>query len=206
MEKTEVITEKKLDFLLGTKSVQDRTRPAPSPTAQYTTVCAPGTDRVVTSDTIIQLLSQVREKNSILHAIGYLLFTYGLRVSEVLSIQATHLRNGEKIWIGGKKRSGDRYINYSEIRNVIIPRSKSSGQIFQGYSRFWVYREFKKLGIVLVLDGGKKKAVTHAGRHLVARELKGAGDKVESIQGFYQHKSIKSTNHYAKQKKQAGKN
>lgn len=200
-EKKIILTEKRLDFLLGNKSVHDRTKPVPTPSAQYTTLG--GGQRVLeqSTDSYLSTLETIKNKNPILHAIGWLLFTYGLRVSEVLNIQGTHLRNGQKIWIPGLKRSGDRYINYSYISSVILSMGKNSRQIFEGYSRHWVYREFKKLGIEIEVKKGGKKAVTHAGRHLVAQELKSSGDPVTSIQGFYQHKSVKSTEHYASKKK-----
>lgn len=200
-EKKIVLTDKKLDFLLGNKRVLNRTKPVLTPLAQYTTLCGPGSGSSQDTDRILTTLAGIKNKNPILHAVGWLLFTYGLRVSEVLGIRSEHLRNGEKIWIGGKKRSGDRYINYSEIRSIIRSRSMIKGYIFEGYNRFWVYRELKKLGVVVSIEGNKKKAVTHAGRHLNAQELKRAGDSITAIQSFYQHKSQKSTEYYANKKK-----
>ncbi len=204
MEKQIILTSKKLDFLLGNKSVQDRTRPVPTPSAQYIRQGAPGTDQFVSSDTFIHTLQGIELINPILYSIGWLLFTYGMRVSEVLEIQPTHLRNGNKFFIKGKKGSGNRYVNYEPIKAYIHPIAGNTPYLFTGYSRHWVYREFKKLGLILQVQGNNRNAVTHAGRHLVAQELRSSGDDLQSIQGFYQHKNIKSTQHYANKKKSKG--
>jgi site-specific recombinase XerD len=121
---------------------------------------------------------------------------YGLRISEVLGVKTVHLIGANKILIKGLKGSGDRIIIIdfmSELRGLYC---HYNGFVFFGINRFFVYREYKKIGIGLQFENSKNAAVTHAPRHLFIRELKSGGVSTEALQGQLQHKSIKSTKHY----------
>lgn len=67
---------------------------------------------------------------------------------------------------------------------------------FSDLNRFHVYRELKKLGIGIQITGSKKKAVTHAFRHMIGKAIKANGNEIEITRKYLGHKNIKSTKYY----------
>ena len=191
-----ILTEKKMDFLLGIPKIQNRTKRIPNPCAQYPVMFAPVSEPVSASAKFLQAIIHIKNKNEIVYIVAWLILIYGLRVSEILSIKSSDFRSGIKIFIKGKKKSDSRFICYAGIENEIEKYKSFSGFIFGDYSRWYFYREFLKLGIVLNVKGNNKRAVTHAGRHLIGQELKNSGDSTADIQHFLQHKNINSTKNY----------
>jgi site-specific recombinase XerD len=129
-------------------------------------------------------------------AVILLLLEHGLRISEVIRLDASCLLPGSRLLVRGSKRSNDRLIQSVSYSSDLFFYLKTFGRIDNVYSRFYIYRLCKKLGISFESSISSKISVTHAGRHLFAEILNESGVSLENIQSFVGHKSSKSTQCY----------
>lgn len=129
-----------------------------------------------------------------------LILSNGLRVSEVLGIRQKDIVNDRTVRIQGKKGSKDRVCMLLYSDGLDSLKSDSEDLVFDGLSRYYVYRFFKRLGIIFAIPGQQKNAVTHAGRHVRIQTLAQAGVELNTIKEYIGHKSVRSTMHYAKGK------
>lgn len=126
----------------------------------------------------------------------YLQSISGARVSEILNIQYTDIITSTIIRIKGLKHSNDRLIHidrYSEYfgfckRNMIHP--------FGTLNRYYIYREYKKMGFIVSFLDSNKKAVTHSFRYKYIKNLKENNVDISLIQKEIGHKSQKTTENY----------
>jgi len=125
-----------------------------------------------------------------------LMLNSGCRVSEILNISHSDILGGGKVRIKGLKGSCDRIIISSRFSKELEDYRNNCVSPFYCFSRFMLYRDFKKHGIYMMFKGAKLNSVTHACRHLYVSDLKMAGLSDAEIQGNIGHKSKKSTEHY----------
>lgn len=126
----------------------------------------------------------------------YLQSISGARVSEILNIQYSDIITSTIIRIKGLKHSNDRLIHidrYSECfsfckRNMIHP--------FGTLNRYYIYREYKKIGFIVSFLDSNKKAVTHSFRYKYIKNLKENNVDISLIQKEIGHKSQKTTENY----------
>lgn len=136
-----------------------------------------------------------------LYAIYLIQSEYALRISEVLSISHRNITSKGHILIKACKGSADRFIFISDIKFWLLQCKESLINPFDGMNRFYVYREFKKLGINSDIEYGTKKAITHGFRYKKVTELHEISDDLELSKQFLGHKSINSTKHYESKRK-----
>lgn len=123
---------------------------------------------------------------------------FGLRVSEVLKINYPDLMPLGRIRIKASKRGVSRIINYTDRYGYLEFCRKTGTSPFADYNRFFIYREYRKNGIMLFHEKDKKYSVTHAFRHLLVTMLrKDIADK-SLISDVLGHKSKKSIESYIK--------
>lgn len=125
----------------------------------------------------------------------------GLRISEVLSVTASDWRAGHKLFISGKKGSFDRVVTVRYFCEELVHYTRCIGPLYIAGSRFYFYREMKKLGIIFQSGNSSKASVTHAGRHLLADDIFQRGEDIELSKRTLGHKSVNSTKHYVEKKK-----
>lgn len=121
---------------------------------------------------------------------------HGLRISEVLNLKSSDIIGRNKLLIRGLKGSGNRIIVVEFIDELKDLSTHYNGLVFNGISRYFIYREYKKMGIGIAFNSSKKMAITHAPRHQYISELSNAGVNIVDIQHNLQHKSVSSTKHY----------
>ena len=174
----------------------DRINTAVSPTAQTISKFADN------SEIINEMSAKVEEvllKNTVPNTLKmfiYLQSISGARVSEILNIKYTDIINSTIIRIKGLKHSNDRLIHidrYSEYfgfckRNMIHP--------FSTLNRFYIYREYKKIGFIVSFLDSNKKAVTHSFRYKYIKNLKDNNVEISLIQKEIGHKTQKTTENY----------
>lgn len=124
-------------------------------------------------------------------------FTSGLRVSEALGIKASDMMYNGMIRIRSSKGSISRIIHYSDNDGYLEFCRKIGKQPFAEFNRFFVYREYKKLGIITAPRKSTKQAVTHAPRHMLAQAMQKAFRSAELTQDLLRQKSNRSTQYYA---------
>ena len=174
----------------------DRINTAVSPTAQTISKFA---DNSETIDEMNAKVEEVLLENTVpdtLKRFIYLQYISGARVSEILNIKYTDIINSTIIRLKGLKHSSDRLIHidrYSEYfgfckRNMIHP--------FSTLNRFYIYREYKKIGFIVSFLDSNKKAVTHSFRYKYIKNLKDNNVEISLIQKEIGHKTQKTTENY----------
>ncbi len=191
-----IITKKYLDSILNTDIDTLRKKPVPSPSAQTTTLLQLQEQESIVMSSIRSYRFQLLRDDPLLWYIIELQLSGGLRISEVLGLSCKDISFSGHVSIKGSKGSYGKIIYVVDSLEYLLRCKNNSLNPFEGYSRFYVYRQFKKLGIELQLNGKKKNAVTHAIRHVVAREEKNAGFSKKQTQRHLGHRNSKSTDHY----------
>lgn len=167
-----------------------------NPSAQNTTLYESSSYDYI-SITAINLLSNVNSGLTTLElAIIELLFLNGLRVSEVLQINAHSITANGSIIVKGLKGSLNRLVTPSKYMFFWLDFKKKNLSIPAYVNRFYLYRLFIKKGIFITPSNQSKKMVTHSFRHQFVYNLLKSGQTIAEIQGFLGHKSINSTIHY----------
>jgi len=126
---------------------------------------------------------------------------FGLRISEVLRINYSDLMPLGQIRIKASKRGKSRIINYSDDYDYLRFCRANGVKPFGDYDRFFIYREYKKQGIMLFHEKDKKYSVTHAFRHLLVTMLRNEVEDNSLISDVLGHKSRKSIESYIVKKK-----
>lgn len=133
-----------------------------------------------------------------LRILSSLLYIYGIRISEALSINYSHVNPDGFIWVRSKKGSHDRIIYFPAI--LILcghPKCEEDSPVFNVSYRQY-YSHLRRAGISGKSRPGKKnESVTHLFRvsriNTIKREYPVTA---ETIQLFTAHKSIKSLDYY----------
>lgn len=125
-----------------------------------------------------------------------LMYLNGLRVSEVLKIQGGDIISRNSFIIRASKGSSDR-IGYV-VHNVQLFSSfaGSACYLFDCFSRFYIYRLFKRVGLSSEIIGNRNRAVTHSLRHQRIESIQSASSNVVGTAQLIGHKNVKSTAHY----------
>lgn len=126
----------------------------------------------------------------------YLQSISGARVSEILNIRYSDIITSTILRIKGLKHSNDRLLHidrYSEYfsfckQNMIHP--------FGSLNRYYIYREYKKIGFIVSFLDSNKKAVTHSFRYKYIKKLKENNVEMSLIQKEIGHKTQKTTENY----------
>ena len=129
-------------------------------------------------------------------AVIEIMYNYGLRISEVLSINSSCINNRNQILVKGLKGSNNRlvvpvlYADYwKKVKMYNIDLHSSPG-------RFYYYRLFKKLGFSSLSAGNQKKSVTHSFRHNFVTEIVKETGNIETAKELIGHKNSNSTKYY----------
>lgn len=197
-DKNGVISTKKLFNFLSPLSDKDLVKPVKTPSAQYTNSCATPYAPGVLLSTITSAYESAKINNPRLACLIEIQLLNGLRISEALSIHHTHINDLGQINIRGLKKSHNRLINSGSSVKFFLNCKKMRESPFETFSRFYAYREYKKLGLTFQFKGQSKNSVTHLFRHYLVGMNKENKVDLSTIQSFIGHKSIKSTEHYGK--------
>lgn len=175
-----------------------RINPVSNSNAQTTKLCRDGSVGVSSSDLASAYDALVSREPEVIGLIVTLLYYHGLRVSEVLSLNAINISSRGTLLIKGCKGSSDRIIVIPEYRDFLI-RSRSSGvNLFGCYNRFFVYRLLKKYNYISYKTYGGKSAVCHAGRYAFVKDVNGLTQDIELTASVIGHKNSSNTKKYVK--------
>ena len=125
-----------------------------------------------------------------------ILLQNGLRISEALSFNTSHIINESSFFIKGLKGSHNRicFCNYCNLLD--LKQKEPNAYLFSLFSRFFVHRLFISLGLYIQLSVNENRIVTHLFRYLYLYNLKKNNIDTETIKQNIGHKNIKSTKHY----------
>ena len=174
------------------------TKSVPSPSAQSEELCDSGNDQYLANyvSNVTTFLS--KNSNRILVFMVGLLYCYGLRVSEVLSLDNSCVLGNGQLLIKGSKGSDSRVVTVVYGLDVYQSLLCNNIPLSSVYSRFWLYRELKKFGLYAYFGNNKNASVTHLSRHLKVLDFKMKNVPRGTISQFLGHKSLKSLTYYEK--------
>jgi integrase len=136
----------------------------------------------------------------VLRAVMELQFLHGLRISETLNIGPSDITKNGRIRIKGLKGSHDRFIMASIHMDFWLSTGVHLLPLYKCYSRFWFYREYKKLLIGSCFGNSQVHSVTHYFRHAVALDSQETFDNINDTKMVLGHKNVKSTEKYVKRR------
>lgn len=174
----------------------DRINSVVRPTAQTETKFADNSQIIDEMSTKVEGVLSSNTVPETLKRFIYLQSISGARVSEILNIQYSDIITSTIIRLKGLKHSNDRLIHidrYTEYfsfckRNMIHP--------FGTLNRYYIYREYKKIGFIVSFLDSNKKAVTHSFRYRYIKNLKENNVDISLIQKEIGHKIQKTTENY----------
>lgn len=167
-----------------------------SPSAQSATLCDEVCPAVAPSFDVVCFLGKHPELVVAEKAVIELMALYGLRISEVLSINRSDISQGGSIRVRALKGSSIRVIQSFMFREFWISQGSSLLPLSSVYSRFYFYRLFRKYGLYSTFGVNEKASVTHYFRHLKGLEVQTAFNDWELTASSLGHKSQKSTVFY----------
>lgn len=100
------------------------------------------------------------------------------------------------LYVKETKGSQNRYISSPNSSQYLLNCLRQKINPFEGLSRFYVYREYKKLGLSMSFNDNFNNSVTHMLRHVYIAELNSVSDGLEDTARLVGHKNINSTKHY----------
>lgn len=125
----------------------------------------------------------------------------GCRVSEALQIKSNDINENWFVKIKGAKGSHSRIKLIPPFPLTYVKLKIPNIYLFQGISRFYVYRQLKNMGIYEQFGNNKNKSVTHYFRHIYAQNLKSVDQKNEASSRELGHKNHKNIVYYGNKKK-----
>ena len=169
-----------------------------NPSAQTATLCALRTGEEPTLSTTPVTDSLPKDIAPPLKAIILFLEVTGSRVSEVLNILPTHVASNGVVYIKALKGSNSRVIPAGPHTKYFLENRNSLPLIASGFNRFYVYREFKKLGIYARIGNRDINSVTHYFRHKLAADLRSSEFENTQIAAALGHKKISNSDKYGR--------
>lgn len=174
----------------------DRINTVANLTAQTFTKYVDGTEIL---DEITSKVEEIIANNTVpiqLRRFIYLQSISGARVSELLNISSSDIISPTILRIKGLKRSSDRLLHIDRYCDYFGFCKLNQIQPFASLDRFYIYREYKKLGFVVSFLDSNKKAVTHSFRYRYIKKLKDNNVEISLIQKEIGHKTQKTTENY----------
>jgi integrase len=171
-----------------------------SPTAQINNRCGFNVSQCNAGSMSINHRGALMKLSEEVYSLVVILETTGCRISEVLSIIPSNIANNGSFKIIGLKRSNNRLISILEVSSYMLHCKRNGIMPFNTFNRYFYYRLFKKMGIVLQSFGSSKCSVTHYFRHNFIRNMANIDKSLELVKDIVGHKSIKNTERYAKLK------
>lgn len=181
-------------------TLKHRTKSVLDSSAQNVTQCAASSNLVSGISELKEAVDRIRGHNLNLHIFATIQLRAGLRVSELLSVTPGDVDQLGRIKVKGLKGSLDRVVDCGEYCDIVKANAAIGAMPWQGWNRFYIYREYKKYGVTLDVEGNKRKAVTHSLRHESALLLKDESAELSHAQGLLGHKNVTNTEHYVGRK------
>lgn len=166
------------------------------PSAQANKVCNPDDDNLYDFEWCKTIYHKMKFESRVLAELFAFQYETGCRISECLSIKYYDVLADGRVIIRGLKGSNDRVVSCSIGKSYLLHCRLYNSWVFSNFNRFYVYRFYKKYGVMFVSKKSKKKSVTHALRHINALNMRKAGLKSSDVSEFLGHKNLKNGKYY----------
>lgn len=162
-------------------------------TAQNTTLCSTGDTPAIADYQSARVQHLVASECTALGLIVTIMFEYGCRISEVLSISPTDITAKGHIVIKGTKKSSNRLIVLPQYCDYLLNIRHTGFNPFSSYDRFIVYRLLKKYNLSQSNQYGSKSAVCHQFRYSFAKDVNNVTNNIEETAKLIGHKNKNNT-------------
>lgn len=122
----------------------------------------------------------------------------GCRVAEALELKHGQIMTLGNVIIHGKKGSKERIVVTQLTRHYMLQCRSNLVDPFSEVTYDCFYKTLKRKGVGVRFGNNQNMSVTHYFRHMHVLLNSSNGAKLESSQSFLGHKSVKSTESYAK--------
>lgn len=190
------ISDSKIFQFLNTDNKKVRNDSVVNSIAQSNILCDDNSEQKETSFRKDKHASTIYEKNKELGMIVEIMINGAARVSEVLEIKCADIKSTGHLIIRGKKGSEDRIITTTLSDSYLRKCKLHSFDPFSHLNRWYIYREFKKLGIEHKFQGKTKNSVTHYYRQMTLRLFHVEQEKINTRAKLSGHKNKKSLKYY----------
>jgi integrase len=201
-----ILNEKLMDRLLQINTKRHKRKSGVTPHARTTIPCVSANQPDPSSPVSLSQLEALRKVSVRLYYVAILLQESGGRISEILAIKHQDILPSGHWILRGSKGSNDRVIGGGLAYQFLLNCKTLKAQVFEDFNRFFVYRQFKKVGIGKVYNNNSITSVTHSFRHELALELKNQNEKQKLTQQTLGQKSINSTKYYHHEKESEQRN
>lgn len=171
-------------------------KPVPSPRGQFTTQLQSGSiDFTPYVKAGLNFISN--PENFIIDRIVIkLLLAYGLRISEILSINPANIKTDGSIYISGKKGSQPRLINPAEFASWVAKNPVFLCNMLAMRNRQYYWRLFNRIGISALMPGNVHRSVTHLFRYNFITEIQKISGDINETGVIIGHKNPANTKRY----------
>lgn len=172
--------------------------PASNPLAQNTNLCDTGIDKA--SELYAWCMSFVFDLTlpiEIRLLIDAMLSS-GCRISELLNKDGIIVRKNGMICIYQSKNKKQLVFRSANYNSFYMNYAGNYYRGFTIYSRFQIYRIFKKLGFSVLFDQNSKSSVCHLPRHLQGMLTFASTNDINDVQIALNHSNVNSSKHYVK--------
>jgi len=181
-------------------TLKPNTNSVPTTVAQNKTRCEFQETAVLEIATLLDRVARIKNQYPQMYYLCTVMIEGSLRVSEALAIRPQDITPTGKILIKSLKKGNERLISSGDAKDFILRCRANNTMPFQGWSRFFVYREFKKLGIYFQSSTSSKPSVTHAIRHIITASNRSVTNSNEVLAQELGHKNQKTNQRYGKAK------
>lgn len=205
VNKAGIINEKKLFAILYPAQQIQRSKSSLTSIAQTNTSCM---DRIIDEKVVTSILCSVESlklTDIICYYIAKLQLAGALRISEVLNIAPSDISPAAHVLVHSQKGSDSKLVFDSSVSSYLLKCRALSVYPFSFYNRFYVYRQYKKHGIVFKSYLSSHYSVTHSLRHVAVLAARISNFSDNNIKRLTGHKNQKNIEYYGKnQKKEVG--
>lgn len=164
--------------------------------AQNNTLCNPGNGANTTLNEIYTSIEALKKLDKSVYLLALISYQEGLRVSEALSIRFSKVLYNYKYVLKRLKGSDTTIIDLSFAKELVEYYKTTKQEPFRDLNRYYIYRCYKKVGIVKQYNGKKNVTVTHALRHEYVSNMSKNGVETNLIAKNIGHKNTKNTEIY----------
>jgi Phage integrase family len=191
-----ILSNRLLDRELQVVNKQVRSKSESTPNAQIVTQCSAGYRSGTIENESSSQYERIKRENTRLFYLIEFMNASACRITEALSIKPTNCTSSGHVLINCLKGGKQRIVSSGMATEFIKSCASRKISPWSDWNRFFVYREMKKFGIGIKLNGRVRKSITHSIRHNVAKSIKRSGMSIEVSKQALGHQSINSTAHY----------
>lgn len=171
------------------------------PTAPYDSPCDVNSATVPGGFDFDTLVIRNCSLPDVVKAVVELQYRFGLRITECLNFTSSDIMADGSIRIRGLKGSSDRVVKPVTYAKLWVTCFLPLLPLHTTFSRFYFYRIYKAQGWSGKFCNSGLNSVTHYFRHMKALELLNKFNDIELTARELGHKSLKSTEYYAKKQR-----